>query len=108
MHQQRPVAPRQAGKPLAVEGTVFDGPAIGMAHDQPRFAIVAAGQFHHAVEIEYAAKAGHRAAHEQRLLLPVPPQKCRGGQAAEKLFFHARHFIAASPGGRDIRAFEIG
>jgi hypothetical protein len=40
--------------------------------------------------------------------LPVPPQERRRGQAAEKLFFHGGHFIAASPVRRDIRAFEIG
>jgi len=87
---------------------MFDGPAIRVARDQPRFAVVAAGQFDHAIKIDHAVKTRHRAAHEQRLLLPVPPQKRLGGQAAEKCFFHVRHFIFARPGRRDIRAFEIG
>jgi hypothetical protein len=38
----------------------------------------------------------------------VPPQECRGAQAAEKLFIHGGHFIAASRGRLAIRAFEIG
>src|SRR5258708_37833896 len=84
LQQQRPVAPRQPGKPFAVEWTVFDGPAIGVAHDQPRLAIVAAGQIDHAAAIYHPFKTGKGAAHEQRLLLPMPWQKRRSWQAADK------------------------
>jgi len=108
LQQQRPVARRQAGKSLALEGAMFHGPAIGAAHNQPRLAMIAAGQIDHVAEIEETAKAGQGAAHEQRLLLPVSAQKCRGRQAAEKPIVHCRHLIAAGVRAGDIVAFEIG
>ena len=67
-----------------------------------------AGQVDHVAEIDDTGKAGYGAAHEQWKFLPVPPQKRRGGQAAEKSIVHACNLIAAGAGARDIVAFEIG
>jgi len=108
LQQQCPIARRQAGKSLAIERAVFDGPAVGAAHDQPRLAMIAAGQIDHVAEIEQSRKAGQSATHEQRLLLPVPAQKRRGRQAAEKPIVHSRNLIAAGVRAGDIVAFEIG
>ena len=70
--------------PLAYfEARRLDSPAIGVAHDQPRFAVVAASQFDHIAKIEHSGETGNCTAYQQRLFLPVPAQKCRGRQAAE-------------------------
>ena len=54
-------------------------PAIAVANDQSGFALLAARQIDHDAQIEDALKAGQGIAHQQRLLLPVAPQKRRGG-----------------------------
>src|SRR5262249_59936933 len=94
LHQQRPVARREAAQVAAAKRTVSERPAAALAHDEPRLDVVAKRKRPELGPGEQVAESWNRLANEQRTLLPIAGKEARRGGAAEKRAWH-RSIIAA-------------
>ena len=84
LHQQRPVARGQRREIGAAERAVGERPARAVAHDEPRFDVVAPREREESGAPKSPVKPAIAAADEQRFLLPVAPQKRRRREPAQR------------------------
>ena len=84
LHQQGPVAFRQAGQPGRPQGAGLDEPAPCARLDQSRLDVVTLRQRRQHGQIGMRADVGKGAPHQQGFFLPVFGQELLGGQSAQK------------------------
>src|SRR5205814_9258870 len=98
-------AARQTGEPRSAERSMLERiAACDLAHE-PRRDVVACCEREELVTRDGTAKPGHRAAHDERRLVPVPSHECGRCEPAEQVLrsaFPHRASIATqrlAPGG---------
>ena len=90
VHEQRPAARRQVAEHAPCERSAAHLPAAACACNDARFDIFARGEIDQVPARDERARVRRCTAHEERLLLPVAPQKLRRikAEARPKLWFH--------------------